>query len=154
MAKEDPMLRLVRCVPADVFGAAADAMVDGRARPFDWAALTVFCERYGIDVAAETLARRSAPAGPGESWWRCNLSLLIPRPLAETVELCAELAVLEATGRGPRLDSLRHAQELSGALYQLQSYQARLGADDVTRAERSSAIMIVRCSHVARCMRS
>jgi hypothetical protein len=144
----------VRFAAVDVFAEAASAMIEGRAKESDWAALTVFCERYGIDVVAETLARRCAPDGPGHSWWRCNLRLLVPRPLGETVELCAELAVQEATGRGPQFERLRHVQELSGALRQLQSYSARLVTYDVTRAERSAAIMVARCTHVARCTRS
>lgn len=148
------MLRIVRCADGDVFSAAADAMIEGRARSSDWAALTVFCERYGTDVVAETLAQRCGPQGPGQRWWRCQLRLLVPRPLAETVDLSAELAMLEATGRGSPFDPARHALHVSGVLNWLQSYQSRLAAQDVTPAERAAAIMVVRCSHVSRCTRS
>jgi hypothetical protein len=148
------MIRIVRFGADDVFSAAADAMIEGRAKEGDWAALTVFCERYGTDVVAETLARRCGSDGPGERWWRCNLRLLVPRTLAETVDLCGELAILAATGRGPKFDDRRHALQLSGALYQLQSYQARLGSEQISRAERCAAIMVVHCVPVARCTRA
>ena len=145
------MIRIKLREPLDVFGAAADAMLAGCATESDWKALRVFCDRFGEQIVAETLARR-APGGPGPRWWRCNLKLLEPQRLSETAAICAELAVLEATGLGPRFDASRHILEVNGALYFLQSYLARLRADDASAAERAAALMIVHCARVASCM--
>jgi len=145
------MIRIKPRKPFDVFGAAADAMVAGCATESDWQALRIFCERFGEEIVAETLARRT-PSGPGPRWWRCNLRLLVPHGIKETAEICAELGVLEAIGLGPRFDLSRHVLEVSGVVNALQSYLARVKMDDVVDAERAAAILVVHCAQVANCM--
>lgn len=134
----------------DAFGAAADAMLAGCMTESDWKALRVFCERFGEEIVAETLARRT-PSGPGPRWWRCSLRLLEPRGIRETAEICAELAVLEATGLGPKFDLSRHVLEVSGAMYSLQAYLTHLRSNQATDGERAAAMMIVHCARVAQC---
>ena len=137
----------------DAFGAAADAILAGCATESDCAALRLFSDRYGVEIVAETLARRGGPDGhgPGARWWRCNLRLLVPQKIRETAEICGELAVLEATGRGTRFDLSRHVLEVSGAVHALEGYLARLRSNEATDAERAAALMVVHCVRVARC---